>query len=79
MVRMTCMTFKKQFECDTPEVVLLKNKRYAYKALCPWKGVNDKDLWAFKFASSQAYKEYSEKSRKAHEEHSETKENTTHD
>lgn len=79
MVVMTCMTFKKQFECDSPEIVLLKNKRYAYKALCPWKGANDKDLWAFKFASSQAYKEYVEKSRIALEEHSKMKEKTAHE
>lgn len=77
MVTMTCMTLKKKFECDTPEVVLLKNKRYAYKALCPWKGANEKELWAFKFASSHAYKEFSEKTQKLKKELSE--ENLTHE
>ena len=33
MVVMKCMTTKKNFECDEPEVILLKNKRFAYKAL----------------------------------------------
>jgi hypothetical protein len=72
------MTLKKKFECDSPEVVLLKNKRYAYKALCPWKGVDNKDLYAFKFASSEAYNEYSRKNPLSEKEHSK-KEITAHE
>ena len=48
---MTCMTTKKKFDVEDPEVVVLNNGRYAYKVMCPWKGKNDKDLYAFKFAS----------------------------
>jgi hypothetical protein len=62
MVLMKCMTFKRTFECENPEVVLLKNNRYAYKAMCPWKGKNNNDLFAFKFASSQAYRDFMQKS-----------------
>lgn len=56
IVVMTCMTLKKQFETEDPEVILLRNGRYAYRAECPWKGKNDKTLYAFKFASADAYR-----------------------
>lgn len=52
---MTCMTTKKKFDVESPEVVLLRNGRYAYKAECPWEGKNGKKLVAFKFCSAQAY------------------------
>jgi hypothetical protein len=54
------MTTKQKFEVDEPEVVVLANGRYAFRAQCPWKGKNDKDLFAFKFCSAEAYKKYSE-------------------
>ena len=56
-VRMTCMTKKTGFDAE-PEVVLLKNGRYAYRAECPWEGPNGKPLVAFKFAPKQAYLDY---------------------
>jgi hypothetical protein len=76
MVLMKCMTLKKTFECEDPEVVLLKNNRYAYKAMCPWKGKHGNDLFAFKFASSQAYRDYMQKSCK--DEHSDDSGNSEH-
>ena len=57
-VTMTCMTTKKQFEVDDPDVVVLKNGRYAYRAPCPWEGKNGKQLSAFKFCSSQAHADF---------------------
>ena len=50
------MTHKKKFDVENPEVVLLNNGRYAYRAECPWRGKNDKVLYAFKFASAEAYR-----------------------
>ena len=70
MVVMKCMTTKQNFTCDEPEVVLLKNKRFAYKAMCPWKGKCGKDLYAFKFATSKAYHDYMQKRLGTIEEHS---------
>lgn len=64
------MTTKRNFDCDEPEVVLLKNKRFAYKAMCPWKGKNGNDLYAFKFATSKAYHDYTLKCLGTIEEHS---------
>jgi hypothetical protein len=58
MVEMTCMTTKKKFEVDGPEVVVLRNGKYCYKALCPWKGKNGRLLHAYKFASKAAWEEY---------------------
>ena len=55
---MTCMTTKEKFDVENPEVVVLANGRYAYKAVCPWKGKNDKELTAFKFCSKDAYEKY---------------------
>ena len=55
MVTMTCMTKKQKFEVEDPEIKVLKNGRYAYRAECPWQGKNGKQLYAFKFASKAAY------------------------
>ena len=52
-VTMTCMTTKKKFDVVSPEVVVLKNGRYAFRAVCPWEGKNGKALVAFKFCSSK--------------------------
>lgn len=60
-VTMTCMTTKQKFEVENPPVVMLKNGRYAYRVQCPWKGKNDKDLFAFKFCSAAAYERFREK------------------
>ena len=57
-VTMTCMTTKQKFECDNPEVAILRNGRYAYKAECPWKGKNDRTLTAWKFCSKADLQEY---------------------
>ena len=54
-VVMTCMTTKKKFEVLEPEVSVLKNGRYAFRAECPWEGKNGKKLVAFKFCSSKDY------------------------
>ena len=55
---MTCMTTKKKFDVENPEVIVLSNGRYAYRAQCPWTGKNDKVLTAFKFCSAQAYNDF---------------------
>ena len=55
---MTCMTTKQKFEVENPDVIELKNGRFAYKVMCPWKGKNEKDLYAFKFCSAAAREEY---------------------
>ena len=52
------MTTKQKFDCDDPDVIVLKNGRYAYRVECPWKGKNDRQLHAFKFASAKAYESY---------------------
>ena len=57
---MTCMTTKKKFEVENPPVVLLANGRFAYKVECPWKGKNERTLYAFKFCSADAYHRYLE-------------------
>ena len=57
-VNMTCMTTKQKFDATDPEVVVLANGRYAYKAQCPWEGKNGKTLFAFKFCSAAAYSDY---------------------
>ena len=59
-VTMTCMTTKQKFEVENPPVVMLKNERYAYRVKCPWEGKNGKELYAFKFCSALAYKQYQE-------------------
>jgi hypothetical protein len=58
MVLMMCLTTKKTFEVEDPEVIVLKNGRYAFRAPCPWKHDSGKLLYAFKFASKQAYEEF---------------------
>ena len=58
---MTCMTTKKKFEVEDPEVIVLSNGRYAYRATRPWDGKNGKKLTAFKFCSAQAYAEFTSK------------------
>ena len=60
-ITMTCMTKKEKFTVNDPEVVVLNNGRYAYRAQCPWKGKNDKDLFAYKFCGAQQYNEYRER------------------
>jgi hypothetical protein len=62
MVLMMCLTTKKTFEVETPEVIVLKNGRYAFKAQCPWTHASGKTLYAFKFASKKAYEEFSKSS-----------------
>ena len=52
---MTCMTTKKKFDVDEPEVIVLRNGRYAFRAECPWEGKNGKRLVAFKFCSALDY------------------------
>ena len=60
-VWMTCMTTKQKFEVEEPDVIVLKNGRYAYKVKCPWQGKNEKDLFAFKFCSAADYEAYQRK------------------
>tara|TARA_B110000261_G_scaffold39842_1_gene46665 strand:+ start:79 stop:348 length:270 start_codon:yes stop_codon:yes gene_type:complete len=75
IVTMTCMTTKDKFDVENPEVVVLKNNRYAYRAPCPWQGKDGRDLTAFKFASKAAFGEFSEREGKsASEEGKETSE-----
>lgn len=52
---MMCMTTKKKFDVEDPEVVVLNNGRFAYRAICPWPGKNDRELVAYKFCSQAAY------------------------
>jgi len=61
MVLMMCLTTKKTFEVEDPEVIVLKNGRYAFRAQCPWKHDSGKLLYAFKFASKKAYEEFTAK------------------
>ena len=63
---MMCMTTKKKFDVDEPEVRVLANGRYAYTAKCPWEGKNGKELVAFKFCSAEAYNEYITRSKSEH-------------
>ena len=57
-VSFTCMTTKQKFEVEDPEVIVMSNGRYAYRAECPWKGKDDKVLTAYKFAPKAAYEKY---------------------
>lgn len=76
-VTMTCMTTKKKFDVEQPEVVVLRNGRYAFRAECPWEGKNGKKLVAFKFCSSQNYRDYCEQNASTSEgEHPEEDEQT---
>tara|TARA_B110000046_G_C12808870_1_gene320375 strand:+ start:373 stop:648 length:276 start_codon:yes stop_codon:yes gene_type:complete len=56
-VTMTCMTTKQKFDIENPDVIILKNGRFAYKCRCPWDGKNGKQLYAFKFCSRKAYED----------------------
>jgi hypothetical protein len=62
------MTTKKKFEIESPEVVVLRNGRFAFKADCPWNGKGGKPLVAYKFCSAQDWKEYCGPSEKVVEE-----------
>ena len=57
-VQMMCMTTKQKFEVEDPEVVVLSNGRYAFRAKCPWQGKKDQDLYAWKFCGQQAYERW---------------------
>lgn len=54
-VTMMCLTTKKKFDVLEPEVCVLRNGRYAFRAPCPWEGKNGKKLTAFKFCSALDY------------------------
>ena len=60
-VTMTCMTTKQKFDVEDPEVIVLRNGRYAYRMECPWEGKGGKKLFAFKFASAAAYEAFKTK------------------
>ena len=55
MVEFLCLTTKRKFELENPDVVVLRNGRYAFRAESPWKGKNDKTLFAFKFCRKEDY------------------------
>ncbi len=57
-VTMLCMTTKKKFDVEDPEVVMLSNNKYAYRCECPWEGKNGKKLTAFKFCTAAAFEDY---------------------
>ena len=57
-VSMMCMTTKQKFEVEDPDVVVLRNGRYAFKVECPWEGKNGKQLHAFKFCGSSDYEAF---------------------
>jgi hypothetical protein len=67
-VTLTCMTKKEKFDVEDPDVVVLKNGRFAYKALCPWMGKENQTLYAFKFCSRAAHDEYEARVKAAEEE-----------
>jgi hypothetical protein len=54
------MTTKKKFEAENPTVIVLANGRYAYRVKCPWEGKNGKELYAFKFCSTEAHRRFHE-------------------
>jgi hypothetical protein len=57
-VQMTCMTTKQKFDVEQPEVVVLRNGRYAYRAECPWEGKGGKKLISYKFCCASEYEEH---------------------
>lgn len=57
------MTTKKKFEVVNPEVTVLRNGRYAFKAQCPWEGKNGKILTAFKFCSGEDFRKHQDRNR----------------
>ena len=52
---MSCLTTKKKFDAVNPDVVVLSNGRHAYRVQCPWKGKNDRVLYAYKFTNAEAH------------------------
>jgi len=57
-VTFTCMTKKEKFDVVDPEVVVLKNGRFAYKSRCPWEGKDHQTLHAFKFCGRADHEAY---------------------
>jgi len=57
-VTFTCMTKKEKFDVVDPEVVVLKNGRFAYKSRCPWEGKDNQTLHAFKFCGRADHEAY---------------------
>jgi len=57
-VMFTCMTKKEKFDVVDPEVVVLKNGRFAYKSRCPWEGKDNQTLHAFKFCERTDHEAY---------------------
>jgi hypothetical protein len=72
IVTMTCMTTKQKFDVEDPEVIVLRNGRYAYRCPCPWEGKHGKQLFAFKFASAAAYTAYQDAQKEPEEAEMET-------
>jgi len=68
------LTTKKTFEAVNPHVVVLKNGRYAYNVECPWKGKNNKTLYAYKFCGQAAYTRFLEREEAEESEHEEDQE-----
>jgi hypothetical protein len=62
------MTTKQKFEVEDPEVVVLANGRFAYRAQCPWTGKGEKTLTAFKFCSRADHEAYTAKQNSGEEE-----------
>ena len=62
------MTTKNKFEVEDPEVVVLRNGRFAYRAKCPWEGKNGKELYAYKFCGYAAYEAYQQRQSSVSEE-----------
>ena len=60
-VEFTCLTTKNKFRATNPDVVVLSNGRFAYKAPCPWLRGDGKQLTAFKFCIHQAHQRHSER------------------
>ena len=63
-MEMSCLTTKKKFTAVNPEVVVLSNGRHAYRAQCPWKGKNERVLYAYKFTNAAAHGRCLERKRK---------------
>ena len=61
-VTFTCMTKKEKFDVVDPDVVVLKNGRFAFKARCPWEGKDNQTLHAFKFCGRADHEAYLERS-----------------
>jgi hypothetical protein len=55
------MTTKQKYEVENPEVVVLRNGKFAYRTECPWKGKGDKSLYSFKFCGQADYEAYLER------------------